>query len=474
MRFVLKLNVRAQLMLAILLAIIVSWVVSNAIANYSTYVQISDFRRQMLAHPEIYPQVIPQPRFGPRELLLGLPRRLDPTPPPRDNPPRQSSPFPVARNNGAENDNGSMPLPDEMNGNLPQPPPEQAGMPDNPPPNENGMSDNPPPRGAWQAGPNTRRHPPRNQINPSIGIASLIVIALLLAFVTSAWLSRRFTRSLAELTHGARAFIAGKFTHRIPVDGEDEFAQVATAMNELADRVSAQIADLEEDAQRRRQLLADVAHELRTPVTTMRTMAGALEEGLADDPERHRRAINSLVRTSDRLQHLVTDLLQLAKLDLHELPLLKQPVDVRALADSCVEAHTEAAHEAGVRLQPVEAGPPCMVNADADRLAQVLDNLLNNAISYAGSDVDVRVVIECGDPTRIIVADTGQGISPRHLPYLFDPFYRADAVRSPRDQHSGLGLRIARGIIETHGGTLTLESREGHGTQAIITLPALP
>ena len=464
MRFVLKLNVRAQLMLAILLAIVVSWVVSSAIANYSTYRQISEFRRQMLEHPDLYPTVMPAPHFGLRELFFGLPRRIDPPPPPR----RQG-----ANNTNSASGDAGQPTPQQGANNTDEPgPPPPGEMGDRPPPlpDDAGNAGNPP-QDDNNGPPGPRRARSPHQVNASLGFASVIVIALLLAFVTSAWLSRRFTHSLGQLTRGARAFVAGQFTHRIPVDGEDEFTQVATAMNEMADRVSAQITDLEEDARRRRQFLADVAHELRSPVTTMRTMAGALEEGLADDPERHRRAINALVRTSDRLQHLVTDLLQLAKLDLHELPLYQQPVDVRALAAGCVEAHEESAREAGVRLHPVEDGPPCMVFGDADRLTQVLDNLLNNAISYAGIGVDVRILLDCGDPVRLTVADTGYGISSRHLPYLFDPFYRVDAARTPRDQHSGLGLRIARGIIEAHGGALTIESQEGHGTQAIITLP---
>jgi len=120
------------------------------------------------------------------------------------------------------------------------------------------------------------------------------------------WLSARFTRPLTELSAGASAYHAGDFGYRIPTPGNDEFTDVARAMNEMAERVSDQIADLEGDAERRRQFLADVAHELRSPVTTMRTMAGALSEGLANDPQRSSRAVEALVRTSERLLRLVT------------------------------------------------------------------------------------------------------------------------------------------------------------------------
>ncbi len=314
---------------------------------------------------------------------------------------------------------------------------------------------------------------PRPQVSRVV-VSSQAIIALLLALLTGAWLSRRFTRPLLELVKGARALRAGRYHYRVPVMGDDEFAQLASALNDMAGQVSTHVGKLEDDAKRRRQFLADVAHELRTPVTTMRTMAGALEEGLADDPERHTRAVCSLVRTSDRMLHLVTDLLELAKLDLHELPLHRQPVDLHELASICVQAHTAAAAQAKIRLHILPPGEPLIVNVDADRIAQVLYNLLNNAISYAGEGAEVGVTLQRGDPVQLVVTDTGHGIPARHLPYIFDAFFRGDAARTPGDAHCGLGLRITRGLVMAHGGTLTMQSSEEQGTRAIVTLPIVP
>lgn len=112
-----------------------------------------------------------------------------------------------------------------------------------------------------------------------------------------------------------------------------------------------------------------------------------------------------------------------------------------------------------------------IVSGDPHRLNQVLDNLMDNAISHAGTGAEVRVTIEPGDPVVISVADTGRGIAAEHLLYLFDPFYRVDSVRTPGDRHSGLGLRIARGLAQAHGGDLRIESEEGKGTRAVLTLP---
>jgi len=431
MRFVPKGSVRAQLTLTILLVIALSWLLSTVMANYLHLQELHALRQMMLEHPDRYPEPIREPRFTLRELVFGPPPRpnarhfFDPRRPPRP----------------ALDDPGMRP---------PEPPPTDPN-PSAPP-----------------------RLPLRMENLQASMMVARAVIALCLALLAGAWLSRRFTRPLAELTQGAQVLQSGKLDYRLPVRGRDEFTQVASAMNGLAERVSTQISHLEEEARRRQHFLADVAHELRSPVTTMRTMAGALESGLADDRERRDRAVQSLVRTSDRLLHLVTDLLELARLDLHELPLHCQPVDLRELAGACLETHADAAAAAQITLEPMAPGEPVMIDADPDRLAQVLDNLLENAIHYAGTGAHVRITLTPGTPLRLTVADTGRGIPAHHLPYLFDPFYRADAARTPGTTHSGLGLRIARGLIEAHGGTLELASEEGRGTQVVITLGDCP
>ncbi|MHB9026730.1 MAG: sensor histidine kinase [Armatimonadota bacterium] len=299
-----------------------------------------------------------------------------------------------------------------------------------------------------------------------------LAIALLLALIAGAWLSRRFSRPLAALEKGAQAFHAGEFAHRIPLEGDDEFTRVATAMNEMAGRVSEQITTLEEDAQRRKQLLADIAHELRSPAATLRAMAEAVRDGVADQPERRELALTTMVTTADRLQRLVNDLLELARLDLRELSLQLREVDLRALTAQCLHDHAEAAAHAGITLQPIEDDGPLFVQGDPHRLAQILDNLLDNAIAYAGEGAEVRITLQEGNPTVLTIADTGRGIPAEHLPFIFDAFYRIDQARTPGDIHSGLGLRIARALTEAHSGTLTLESEEGKGTRAIISLPS--
>ncbi len=406
MRFVPKSSQRTQLTVTILMVILVSWICSAGISNYLTFRQLRQFRTIMLANSDLFDHPIPEPRFGVREILFGYPPRL---------PRPANAPQPLLPRSG------------------PQPlSPEQI----------------------------------EQQRMTAGGTA---FIALGIALLAGAWISRRFTKPLSILMRGTQAMTDGRFDQPITVQGDGEFAQLADTLNQMSARVSTHIAQLEQAAETRRHFMADIAHEFRTPLTTLKTMGGALEEGLADDPDRHRRAARSIVRTSDRLLRLVTDLQDLAKLNMNELPLHRLPVDVRELAASCVQAHADSAKAVGVTLHPIAPGVPLMADADPDRLAQTLDNLLNNAISYAGSGAEVTVTVTDA-PLRVQVADTGRGIPAAHLPFVCEPFYRADTVRNPGDTHSGLGLRIAKALVEAHGGSLALDSEEGKGTTVTITL----
>jgi signal transduction histidine kinase len=315
------------------------------------------------------------------------------------------------------------------------------------------------------------RGPHRTPLQDPMLIANVLV-GVILSLAAGLWLSRRFTRPLTLLAEGAAALRTGHFNHRVPLTGDDEFGRVATSMNQLAERIGDQIEALQADSRRRRQLLADVSHELRSPVATLKTMAEALRDGVAVSPERQERATQAILHSAARMERLVNDLIELARLDLEELPLHQAEIELRSEVTDCLRRHASAAEEAGLVLRPLAPGEPVTALADAHRLAQILDNLVDNAISHAGRGAEVEITIAPGDPLAITVADTGRGIAAEHLPYLFDPFYRGDAARTPGGRHSGLGLRIARGLAQAHGGDLRLESTEGKGTRAVLTLPS--
>ena len=426
-----KASVRVNLAVAILLTIVLSWALSSGIANYLNYLSFRSLRQEMMRHPDIYPRPIPEPRFGVMEFLTGRP----------------PAPFHLPE--------------------LGPPPPKEPEF--RPPPNM-GPQPGRPPMGGPDSGP-----PGLSPVSFELRWLLLrLVVALALAALAGAWLGRRFTKPLMELAKGAEAFQSGDLCHRIPASEKNEFAEVAIAMNEMAQQVSDQISRLEKDAQRRRQFLADIAHELRSPVTTMRTMAGALQDGVAEEPERRERAISALVGTSERLHRLVQDLMELAKLDLDEFPLNVRQVDLRELAESVIRSHDADAAAASIALRPLESAPCVKAEVDPDRIIQVLDNVIENAISYSGEGAEVRVLLEDGDPVRMSIVDTGKGIQAVDIAHVLDPFYRADAARTPGDCHSGLGLSIACRLVEAHGGKLTVSSEEGNGTTVTILIPKTP
>jgi two-component system, OmpR family, sensor histidine kinase BaeS len=325
--------------------------------------------------------------------------------------------------------------------------------------------------GGWPPPERGLRLPP--PFGPAMLFPAQLALALVLSLLAGAVLSRLFTKRLGDLSSGAEAFQDGRLDHRIPEGRADEFASVARTMNAMAARLEHQIAALEDDARRRQQLLADLAHELRSPVATLKMMAEALKDGLAEEPTRKERALAATTAAVDRLDKLVSDMLVIARLDLHQLPLACRPLDLREAVRVSLEGQRARAEEAGITLHPVEDGSPAAVSADPMRLAQVFDNVIGNAVSHAGEGAEVTVRVEKGPPCVVEISDTGRGIAPEQVEFVFDPFYRVDSSRTPTTHHAGLGLRIARGLVEEHGGTIGLNSVEGEGTTVTVTLPGI-
>lgn len=437
MSIVPKDSVRFQVALAVLVTISLSWVLSTGLANYMNYLSISSARQEMLKYPQTYPNPIPEPTFGILDFLTGRPPR----------------PF------------GDHPRP------LPPPPDQRSGLDRRSP--AGGPPDPPFVRGPEGAAPPRPADPSPGFLSPLElqWVLLRLAVALALALLAGAWIGRRLTRPVAELAEGARAFHHRDFDYRLSTKGKSEFTAVATAMNDMAEEVSRHIHSLEEDADRRRQFLADIAHELRSPITTIRTMAGALQDGVAEEPERRDHAVSVLVRTSERMLRLVQDVMDLVELDLDRLPITKTEVDLRSLIAGVVSSLEDEAAKAQITLQPLKAGEPILANVDPDRITQVLDNVIGNAISYAGAGASVSVIAEDSDPIRISVVDTGVGIPAKDLPQILNPFYRVNAARTPGENHIGLGLSIARRMVEAHGGRISITSDRGKGANVTIQVP---
>lgn len=300
----------------------------------------------------------------------------------------------------------------------------------------------------------------------------LLVSAAALALAAgAAWLlASSLAGPVATLTEAVRGIQAGDLSRRVPVTGEDELGRLAAAFNGMAD----QLARLEES---RRAFIANAAHELRTPLAALRALTEPLLSGAVTSPEEQGEFLRDLGREVDRLADLAGDLLTLSELEAGR-PLPKEPVHLAALVAGVVERLQPLARERGVHLAlsgPAATGleeEALTVMADRRKLERAIYNLVHNGIQYngPGGRVTVAVAPEPG-AVRITVADTGPGIPPEDLPYIFDRFYRREPSRSRGHGGAGLGLAIAREIVESHLGAIQVESRPGEGTRFAVVLP---
>ena len=304
---------------------------------------------------------------------------------------------------------------------------------------------------------------------------ALVAAGVLLvgAVLTSALIFGPARRRLRSLETAARKLGAGDLTARAPDRGGDEIAAVASAFNAMAGDLSARAEALAASDRIRRQLLADVSHELTTPVTAMRGYLETLTmPELALDEATRGRYLRIISDETNRLERLIGELLDLARLDDGGGSLHVERVPVADLFDRVTARHEHAAQSAGVVLDTAIEPGAAQVDGDRDRLEQALQNLAANAIRYAPRGSTLRLAakpVEGG--VALSVEDEGaEGIATEHLPHIFDRFYKADASRVGVNGGSGLGLSIVKAIVERHGGTISVVSRPGR-TLFVIVLP---
>lgn len=296
-------------------------------------------------------------------------------------------------------------------------------------------------------------------INRALVLAALaaMAIAVLLGIV----LARTLTRPVRDLTGAIRAMARGELRQEVPVRSADELGTLTETFNRMS-------ADLAHANELRRQQIADIAHDLRTPLTVITGYIEALRDGVLKPTPARFEAMNS---EAQHLKHLVDDLRTLSLADAGELPITPQPTAPGALLDRLAAAYAPQAAARGITLAVAAAPDLPEVAVDPERMIQVLGNLVTNALRHtsAGGRIDLAAQAQ-GARVALTVADTGEGIPPDVLPHIFDRFYRGDPARSQQNGESGLGLAIARSIVEMHGGTIAAASTPGQGTTFTITL----
>jgi two-component system, OmpR family, sensor histidine kinase BaeS len=275
-------------------------------------------------------------------------------------------------------------------------------------------------------------------------------------------LARALTQPIRALTTAIRAVAAGDLKQNVEVRSKDELGELAAAFNQMS-------AELDRLLKARRQMTADIAHDLRNPLTVIGGYIESIHDGvLKPTPER----LDAIQAEVQHLERLVEDLRTLSQADAGELILNREPVSMPALLEGATQSYRPLADKQGIQLHiEAEDGLP-EVQADPNRLARVLGNLISNSLRYTptGGEITLKAAMQGTQHVRLSVSDNGKGIQPEALPYVFDRLYRADPARS-HSEESGLGLAIARSIVEAHGGTISAESVPGKGTSMTIVLP---
>jgi signal transduction histidine kinase len=288
-------------------------------------------------------------------------------------------------------------------------------------------------------------------------------IAGVISLVIARWLARGMTQPLRDMAAAARAMETGDYTRRVRTRSRDEVGQLALAFN----RMSAELEVLE---QSRRDLVANVSHELKTPITAIRAHLENLADGV-EQPDGQ--TLQVMLAQTERLGRLVDQLLDLSRLESGEVPLHLEPVAFAPLVERVISEISVGRAVTDVELQ-ADVSASLLVLADEERIHQVVFNLVDNAVRFTppGGSVTIAAVPR-EDRVVVTVADSGVGIASEHLPRLFERFYRADAARSREDGGgTGIGLAIARSIVEGHGGRITAESEPGRGATFTFDLPA--
>ena len=297
-----------------------------------------------------------------------------------------------------------------------------------------------------------------------IGLFLLLgMIVASAASVALAWfLSRRILAPVRTLRLAVQKLGAGDLTQRVETTNLGDLGELASAFNAMANA-------LQHMNYVQRQMIADVAHELRTPLSNIRGYIEAVRDRILEPDEE---TIATLDGEAILLSRLVDDLQELSIVEAGQMALERQPEDLAELVTHTTDAMATAAAAKNVRLERRMADNLPLVSIDYHRISQVLRNLVDNALSHTGEGGCVMVeASRTGDWVQVSVSDTGEGIEPEDLPYVFDRFYRVDKSRTRATGGSGLGLTISKGLVEAHGGTMHVESRRGAGSRFFFTLP---
>jgi signal transduction histidine kinase len=306
-----------------------------------------------------------------------------------------------------------------------------------------------------------------------VALALVSIVATLINHLFSFRLIKNITHALQSLSEGVRQIHGNNLSYRIAYEANDEFRPVCEAFNEMAGRLENSVAQRQKDEANRRELIAGISHDLRSPLTAINGSLEGLETGIASTPEMRKKYFETIRKKTADLEHTIEQLFLFSKLDMNEFPLVLRRVDFSlAVSDMIEEAGDEYAHR-GLELNLGEMRRGIYVDADVVWLRNVIINILENSVKYKTRQRGAMTITCTGGNAvpcaELRLADDGPGVPAEKLEKLFDVFYRSDPSRSKKG--SGIGLAISRKIIELMGGVIHAELPEAGGLAIVIRLP---
>ncbi len=304
----------------------------------------------------------------------------------------------------------------------------------------------------------------------------LATVLLLFAGGIAVVLGSFFTSTLIErikrLESAAKSIESGNLSARAEIPGNDEIASLAKSFNQMAQKIQTADQKQRELESLRRDLVAWAGHDLRTPLSSIRLLVEALSDGVVDDPDLIQNYLSQTKKHVDILSLLIDDLFQISQLDAGGIPLNLEPASLADLISDTLESFSGLASQKGVNLSGSASAGVDPINIDVLWLGRAINNLVSNAIRHSPTNGSVTVCAKSvGDNILVAVTDTGEGINPQDLPHVFERFYRGEKSRNRSGGGAGLGLAIAKGIVEAHQGKIFVKSTPGQETVFTFTLP---
>ena len=307
-----------------------------------------------------------------------------------------------------------------------------------------------------------------------------IIITLVLlgiVFVTNYALTRRITRSIEApldvLVSGVHEISKGNLTYRIDYQKGDEFDAVCADFNEMASRLHDMVNERQRDEQNRKELIAGISHDLRTPLTSIKAYIEGIQKGVAATPEMQAKYLATIQSKTEDIEYIISQLFLFSKMDIGDFPFNLEPIDLGEALGKMITGLSDEYRERGLHISLEENVQGTQVSIDLIQFYNVVQNILNNSVKYCNRE-DARAELFCHadwEHVLITIQDNGPGVPDEILPQLFDVFYRSDTSRNNPSNGSGLGLAISSKIIERLRGTITAENAEDGGLRILISLP---